>query len=140
MQTAQQQSIIAALDIGTKRIGIALSDYLLMLAHGHSYIPREPEENALESIKKIAKENHVEKIVVGLPLNMDGTKGFQAENCEEFASKIKDFEVIFEDERLTSDTAEENLRNKKIDFRKDKGLVDIESACIILEQYLSRTK
>ena len=129
-----------ALDIGTKRIGIALSDYLLMLANGHSYISREPEENALESIKKIAKENHVEKIVVGLPLNMDGTKGFQAENCEEFASKIKDFEVIFEDERLTSDTAEENLRNKKIDFRKDKGLVDIESACIILEQYLSRTK
>ena len=124
---------VMALDIGTKRIGIALSDYLLMLANGHSYIPREPEENALESIKKIAKENHVEKIVVGLPLNMDG-------NCEEFASKIKDFEVIFEDERLTSDTAEENLRNKKIDFRKDKGLVDIESACIILEQYLSRTK
>lgn len=131
---------VMALDIGTKRIGIALSDYLLMLANGHSYIPREPEENALESIKKIAKENHVEKIVVGLPLNMDGTKGFQAENCEKFASKIKDFEVIFEDERLTSDTAEENLRNKKIDFRKDKGLVDIESACIILEQYLSRTK
>ena len=131
---------VMALDIGTKRIGIALSDYLLMLANGHSYIPREPEENALESIKKIAKENHVEKIVVGLPLNMDGTKGFQAENCEEFASKIKDFEVIFEDERLTSDTAEENLRNKKIDFRKDKGLVDIESACIILKQYLSRTK
>lgn len=131
---------VMALDIGTKRIGIALSDYLLMIANGHSYIPREPEENALESIKKIAKENHVEKIVVGLPLNMDGTKGFQAENCEEFASKIKDFEVIFEDERLTSDTAEENLRNKKIDFRKDKGLVDIESACIILEQYLSRTK
>ena len=75
---------------------------------------------------------------MGLPLNMDGTKGFQAENCEEFASKIKDFEVIFEDERLTSDTAEENLRNKKIDFRKNKGLVDIESACIILEQYLSK--
>ena len=131
---------VMALDIGTKRIGIALSDYLLMLANGHSYIQREPEENALESIKKIAKENHVEKIVVGLPLNMDGTKGFQAENCEEFASKIKDFEVIFEDERLTSDTAEENLRNKKIDFKKNKGLVDIESACIILEQYLSRTK
>ncbi len=69
---------------------------------------------------------------------MDGTKGFQAENCENFAAKIKNYEVLFEDERLTSDTAEENLRNKKIDFRKDKGLVDIESACIILEQYLSR--
>ncbi|MBP3820760.1 Holliday junction resolvase RuvX [bacterium] len=129
-----------ALDIGTKRIGIALSDYLLMLASGHSYISREPENKALEVIDKIAKENHVEKIVVGLPLNMDGSKGFQADNCVAFASKIKGYEVIFEDERLTSDTAEENLRNKKIDFRKDKGLVDIESACIILEQYLARKR
>ena len=145
-----------ALDIGTKRIGIALSDYLLMLANGHSYIPREPEDKAIETIYKIAKENNVKivaynqdlqrlgvidvfrKIVVGIPLNMDGTKGFQAENCENFASKIQGYEIIKEDERLTSDTAEENLRNKKIDFRKDKGLVDIESACIILEQYLAR--
>ena len=128
---------VMALDIGTKRIGIALSDYLLMLANGHSYIPREPDSEALSSIYKIAKENNVQKIVVGLPLNMDGTKGFQAENCEDFASKIEGYEVIFEDERLTSNTAEENLRQKKIDFRKDKGLVDIESACIILEQYLA---
>ena len=131
---------VMALDIGTKRIGIALSDYFLMLSNGHSYIPREPEDKALDSIYKIAKENNVQKIVVGLPLNMDGSKGFQAENCEEFASKIQGYEVIFEDERLTSDTAEENLRAKKIDFKKDKGLVDIESACIILEQYLERKK
>ena len=129
-----------ALDIGTKRIGVALSDYFLMLTNGHSCIPREPEGNAIEQIQKIAKENHVEKIVVGLPLNMDGTKGFQAQNCEDFAKKIEGFEIIFEDERLTSDTAEQNLRERKIDFRKNKGLVDIESACIILQQYLSRLK
>ncbi len=129
---------VMALDIGTKRIGIALSDFLLVTATGHSYIPREPELKALETIYKIAKENHVEKIVAGLPVNMDGTKGFQAQNCEEFVSKIEGYEIIFEDERLTSDTAEQNLRERKIDFRKDKGLVDIESACIILEQYLSR--
>ena len=131
---------VMALDVGTKRIGIALSDYLLMLANGHSYIAREPEDKAIEAIYKIAKENNVKKIVVGLPLNMDGTKGFQAEDCEKFVTKIKNYDIIFEDERLTSDTAEENLRNKKIDFRKDKGLVDIETACIILEQYLSRIK
>ena len=129
---------VMALDIGTKRIGIALSDYLLILANGHSYIQRQPEVEALEKIYKIAKDNHVEKIVVGLPYNMDGTKGSQAQDCENFAKKIKNYEIIFEDERLTSDTAEENLRAKKIDFRKDKGLVDIESACIILEQYLSK--
>lgn len=131
---------IMALDIGTKRIGIALSDFLLITAQGHSFIPREPEHQALETIYKIAKENHVEKIVVGVPFNMDGSQGFQAENCKEFASKIQGYDIIYEDERLTSSQAEENLREKKIDFRKNKGLVDIESACIILEQYLSRVK
>lgn len=131
---------VMALDIGTKRIGIALSDFLLITAQGHSFISREPEEQALETIYKIAKENHVEKIVAGIPVNMDGTKGFQAENCEEFASKIQGYEIVFEDERLTSEQAEENLRERKIDFRKNKGLVDVESACIILEQYLSRIK
>lgn len=129
---------VMALDVGTKRIGIALSDYLLMLANGHSYITRD--DKSLEKIYKIAKENNVKKIVIGLPLNMDDTEGNQAKDCRDFASKIEGYEIIFEDERLTSDTAEQNLREKKIDFRKDKGLVDIESACIILEQYLSRWK
>lgn len=129
---------IMALDIGTKRIGIALSDYLHMLANGHSYINRTPEDKAIETIKKIAKENNVEKIIIGVPYNMDGTQGSQAEDCINFSKNFSEFTIIQEDERLTSDCAEENLRNKKIDFRKDKGLVDIESACIILEQYLSR--
>lgn len=129
---------VMALDIGTKRIGIALSDYLLMLANGHSCIERNPEDKAIETILKIAKENNVKKIVAGVPLNMDGTKGSQADDCIKFSQKLTGYEIIYEDERLTSETAEENLRNKKIDFRKNKGLVDIESACIILEQYLSR--
>jgi len=126
------------LDVGTKRIGIALSDYLLMTASGHSCIDREPEDKAIDQIYKIAKENNVKKIIIGIPLNMDGSKGNQAQDCLTFASKIEGFEILYEDERLTSECAEENLRNRKIDFRKNKSLVDIESACIILEQYLSR--
>lgn len=129
-----------ALDIGTKRIGIALSDFLHILANGHSFIDRQPETLAVEKIKKIAQENRVEKIVVGVPLNMDGTQGSQADDCIKFSNKIEGFEIVYEDERLTSEQAEENLRHKKIDFRKNKGLVDIESACIILEQFLSRQK
>ena len=129
---------VMALDIGTKRIGIALSDFLLMIANGHSYIPRNPEDEAIAKISQIAKENRVEKIVIGVPINMDGTKGFQAEDCIEFSKKIKGYEIIQEDERLTSDTAEENLRNQKVNFKKDKGLVDVESARLILEQYLAR--
>lgn len=128
-----------ALDIGTKRVGIALSDYLKVLANGHSYVNRQPENIAIEQIKKIAKENNVKKIVIGVPYNMDGTQGSQADDCIEFSKNFSnEYEIIQEDERLTSDTAEENLRNRKINFRKDKGLVDIESACIILEQYLSK--
>lgn len=132
---------IMALDVGEKRIGVALSDFLLILAAGNCCIERRPEKKSVEIIKKIAKDNKVKKIIIGLPLNMDGSKGLQADDCISFANNFEDeFEVIFEDERLTSQQAEENLREKKIDFKKDKGLVDIESACIILEQYLGRHK
>ena len=129
---------VMALDVGTKRIGIALSDYLQVIATAHSTIAREPEQKAIETIVNLAKENRVEKIVVGVPINMDGTQGFQAQNCIDFAQKILGFDIIFEDERLTSEEAEQRLRTRKIDFRKNKGLVDMESACVILEQYLSR--
>ena len=129
---------LMALDVGTKRIGIALSDYLQVIATAHSTIPRLPEKNAIDTITKLAKENRVEQIIVGVPINMDGTKGFQAQDCEEFAQKLLGFDIIFEDERLTSEEAENRLRSRKIDFRKNKGLVDMESACVILEQYLSR--
>ena len=129
---------VMALDVGTKRIGIALSDYLQMIAVPHSCIARIPENKAIEEIIKIARENHVEKIVVGVPKNMDGTIGFQAEDCIKFSQKLNCFDIILEDERLTSEEAEERLRERKVDFRKNKGLVDIESACVILEQYLGK--
>ena len=129
---------IMALDIGTKRIGIALSDFLQVIATPHSYISRVPEDKAIDEIVKIAKENRVEKIVIGVPVNMDGTLGFQAEDCINFSQKISGFDIIQEDERLTSEEAEERLRSRRVDFRKNKGLVDMESACVILEQYLGK--
>ena len=129
---------IMALDVGTKRIGVALSDYLQVIANPCTCIQREPEQKAIEEITKIAKENRVEKIVVGVPYNMVGTLGFQGENCIEFSQKLIGFDIILEDERLTSEEAEERLKSRKVDFRKNKGLVDIESACIILEQYLGK--
>lgn len=129
---------VMALDVGTKRIGIALSDYLQVIATPHSFISRVPEKKAIEEIVKIAKENRVEKIVVGVPINMDGTFGGQAKDCQDFSQKLIGFDIILEDERLTSEEAEERLRSRKIDFRKNKGLVDMESACVILEQYLGK--
>lgn len=129
---------VMALDVGTKRIGIAISDFLRVIATPHSAIPREPEKKAIDDIIKLAKENHVKKIVVGVPINMDGTQGFQAQDCIDFSQKLLGFDIIYEDERLTSEEAESRLKARKIDFRKNKGLVDMESACVILEQYLAR--
>ena len=129
---------VMALDVGTKRIGVALSDFLQVIAIPCKCIQREPEAKAIEEITKIAKENRVEKIVVGVPVNMDGTLGFQAQNCIDFSQKLLGFDIILEDERLTSEEAEERLKKRKVDFRKNKGLVDIESACVILEQYLGK--
>lgn len=129
---------VMALDVGTKRIGIALSDFLRVIATPHSTIQRVPEDKAIEEIVKIATENRVRVIVVGVPKNMDGSVGFQAQDCIEFSQKITNYDIIYEDERLTSEAAEERLRERQVDFRKNKGLVDMESACVILEQYLSR--
>ena len=69
---------------------------------------------------------------------MDGTFGGHAKDCQDFSQKLIGFDIILEDERLTSEEAEERLRNRKVDFRKNKGLVDMESACVILEQYLGK--
>lgn len=130
---------IMALDIGTKRIGVALSDFLQVIATGNCVIDRQPEDLSIEKIKKLAQENRVKTIVAGIPVNMDGTQGAQAQDCINFMKNFEnDFEIVFEDERLTSEQAEENLRERKIDFRKNKGLVDIESAYIILQQYLGQ--
>ena len=129
---------IMALDIGTKRIGVAISDFLHVIAIPHSFISRQPEKKAIEEITKIAKENYVTKIVIGVPINMDGTIGEQARDCINFSQKFVGFDIIQEDERLTSEEAEERLRERRVDFRKNKGLVDMESACVILEQYLRK--
>ena len=140
---------IMCLDVGTKRIGVALSDFLHVIATPHSCIDRQPENKAIEAILKIAKEVEIydlefidsmykalERFVL--------TKGesysdwIDGEDCIKFSQKISGFDIILEDERLTSEEAEERLRLRKVDFKKNKGLVDMESACVILEQYIGR--
>lgn len=106
---------VMALDVGTKRIGIALSDFLQVIAIPHSFISRVPEDKAIEEITKIAKENRVEKIVVGVPINMDGSQGFQAQDCIDFSQKLVGFDIILEDERLTSEEVNRgSVRGKSI--------------------------
>lgn len=133
---------VMGLDVGTKRIGIALSDFLMLTAQPCETISREPEDAAVEKIADICLQNNVNTIVVGLPKNMNGTIGNQAQDCENFANLLKikmpDCKIVFEDERLTSRQAENILALQGKKYTKNKGLVDLKSACIILQQYLDR--
>jgi len=130
---------LLGLDIGTKRIGIALSDPLLITAQPFTTISRVPEKEAIEKIQTIIKDYSVNKIIAGLPLMMNGDFGPQAEDCKNFGEKISqktNINVIFVDERLTSFQAEEILKAQKVKYTKDKGKVDMIAASIILQEYL----
>lgn len=135
---------VMGLDVGTKRIGISMSDFLLLTAQPCETIAREPENEAVEKIAHLCEENSVKKIVVGLPKNMNGTIGNQAQDCMDFSDMLKKrlpgLEFIFEDERLSSRQAESILALQGKKYTKNKGLVDLKSACIILQQYLDRAK
>ena len=130
---------VIGLDIGTKRIGVALSDPLLITAQPFSTIDRKPEKEAIDKIAAIIKDYSVEKIVAGLPLMMNGDFGPQAQDCSDFAKKLEqktNIDVIFIDERLTSYQAEEILKEQNVKYTKDKGKVDMIAASIILQEYL----
>lgn len=135
---------VMGLDVGTKRIGIAMSDFLLLTAQPCETISREPENISVKHIVSLCEQNSVNKIVVGLPKNMNGSIGAQAEDCIKYADMLKEVlsnvEIVFEDERLSSRQAEGILALQGKKYTKNKGLVDLKSACIILQQYLDRVK
>ena len=128
---------VLALDVGDKRIGVAVSDPFFLFATGLKVIIRENDNKALEEIKEICQTYKIKKIVVGLPYNMDGTIGAQAKKTVKFTEKLEnDFEIIYRDERLTSFEAEEMLKKENKKYTKNIGLVDIKAACIILQSYI----
>ncbi|MDD3149704.1 MAG: Holliday junction resolvase RuvX [Candidatus Gastranaerophilales bacterium] len=130
------------LDIGTKRIGVAISDALKITAQPLEVVLRIPENASIKKIGEICTQNNIKTIVAGFPKNMNGTIGPQAEDVKKYTELLKEklsVNIIFEDERLTSKQAERILaeQNKKAS-KKNKGLIDIASAAIILQQYLDR--
>ena len=128
---------IVALDIGTKRIGVAVCDALWIGATPIKTINRKNDKVALEEIKKICNEYTTDTILIGVPYNMDGSLGFQAKNCLDFIEPLrKEYVILEQDEKLSSSTAEEILRSKGKKYTKDKALVDSTAACVILTQYL----
>ncbi len=132
---------IVALDIGTKRIGVAVSDGLMLGAVPVGLVKRDNDNKALNEIKLILSEYKTDTILIGVPYNMDGTLGFQAKNCLDFIKPLEnDYIILKQDERLSSQAAEEILRSKGKKYTKNKGMVDVTAACIILQEYIDNNR
>jgi len=130
---------ILGLDVGDKRIGVSLADGLLAIPL--TVIDRTGEGANLEQLLALAREHGVERIVVGLPLSMNGSIGRQAEKVLAFSRSLSehvDIPVDTWDERLSTAAAERLLLNSGMKREERKGKRDAMAAAIILQAYLDR--
>jgi putative Holliday junction resolvase len=128
-----------ALDHGTVRIGVALSDELKMIAQPLEFIPAEPFAKFLDRLKEILREKEVESILVGMPRNMDGSYGPAALKVQTFVAVLRDALTVpirTWDERLTSVQANRFLMEGNVRRDKRKEKVDKMAAAILLQSYL----
>ena len=133
---------ILAIDHGTKRIGIAVSDELKMIAQPLEYIPAEPFADFLSRLNKLLREKQVEQILVGMPRNMDGSYGPAAAKVQEFVTALRGAitaPIRTWDERLTSVQANRLLIQGNVRREKRKEKVDKMAAAILLQSYLDST-
>lgn len=130
---------ILAIDHGTVRIGIAISDELKMMAHPLEFIPAEPFPRFLDRLKQIIEEKNVERIIVGLPRNMDGSYGPAALKVREFVAALQEnisLPIQTWDERLTSSMAHRFLTQADVRRGRRRETVDKAAAAILLQSYL----
>jgi len=131
---------ILCLDIGTKRIGVALSDPLCITAQGMTTLLREKDDALIHTVRDIILSEGVNEIVIGLPLNMDGSEGPQAKESIRIAELFKkelDIPVKLWDERLTTMEAEKLMIAGDMSRKKRKKKIDKIAAQIILQGYLN---
>ena len=135
--------IILSVDYGDRRTGIAVCDKLEMLASPVCVLNEWNAEALAQKVVDIATEKRAEIIVIGLPRNMDGSKGFRAEACEELGRLVKErtqITVDFWDERLTTVSAHRILSDNNVRGKKRKSVVDAVAAEIILQDYIDYRK
>jgi len=134
---------ILALDVGEKRIGVALSDELLITAQGQPTIEVKSPRDTLDQLKLLLGRYHISRIIIGLPKNMDGTLGPKSEEITRFAEMLRgqtDTPVILWDERLTTKMAEQSMLEGDLSRAKRKRRIDMISAQLILQSYLDSVK
>ena len=135
---------IMGLDFGSKTVGVAVSDALLITAQGIEIVRREQENKlrrTLARIEELVKEYEVEKIVLGLPKNMDGSCGERVEKTMEFKAMVErrtELEVIMWDERLTTVAADRLMMEANVRREDRKKYVDSIAATFILQGYLDK--
>lgn len=130
---------ILGLDYGEKRIGVAVSDELGLTAQGITVIERRNRRVDLEALRRLIDEYGVEKIVLGDPVRMDGTRGIQCEKVDRFARILEEafgLPVLLQEELLSTKEAEEILRTAGAGRKKRKAVVDKLAAVLILRSYL----
>ena len=131
---------IMGIDYGDARTGVAISDLMCTIVGSTTVIPSRNAEKAIIDIVKLAKDNDVEEIVVGLPKNMDGSEGPRAEICRAFAQQIGEasgLKITMWDERRTTVEAHNILSEHNYHGKKRKNTVDAVAASLILEAYLA---
>ena len=131
---------IMGIDYGDARTGVAISDLLCSIVGSTFVVPSRNTEKAIADIVKLAMDNMVGQIVVGLPRNMDGTEGARAELCREFAAMLQEatgLPVTMWDERRTTVEAHNILSQHNYHGKKRKNTVDAVAASLILEGYLN---
>ncbi|OGP75764.1 MAG: Holliday junction DNA helicase RuvA [Deltaproteobacteria bacterium RBG_16_49_23] len=134
---------ILGLDLGSKTIGIAISDELGLTAQGLKTIKRTSMSNDLGEILSIIDQFKIEKIVVGLPINMDGTLGRQAEFVFQWIKALKErmkLPIVTRDERLSTVEASRTLLQADLSRKKRKGVIDKLAAVLILQGYLDQIR
>lgn len=133
---------ILGLDLGIKSLGVAITDKSNTLVRPYKVIKFQSEdyEYALNEVKKIVEEEGVDKVVLGLPKNMDGSIGFAGERSLNFQKMLENahIKVILEDERLTTKSAENIIHENNENIKNTKSKIDAIAASIILESYLRR--
>lgn len=130
---------ILCLDMGERRIGVAVSDPLGITAQGAGIFMSRSETEDIQAILKLASEKSASLIIVGYPINMDGTKGAKAASIEDFFEKLKSeapCECVLWDERLTTKQADRILDEAGYNWKKKKDVIDEMAAQLILQSYL----
>ena len=144
IEIKQTKGNILGVDFGDVRTGLAVSDPSRLIASGLGYVSPGGIDKTADAVAQAARQNGVAAVIVGLPVNMDGSQGSRAQRCSKFAAMVKErlegVSVAVFDERMTTMTASRYLNETNTKGKKRKQVIDTLSAQIILQNCLDRLK